>query len=284
MRKKLKNKDREIAKIIEDLKNDFPFKGYIETATDFGSVLARIIGRYILPGSKILDFGCGACDKTAIYNRMGYVCYGCDDLKDGWHLEGDNKELIKDFVRKENINFLEITDENLPYNDNTFDGILITDVMEHLHDSPRDLLNKLISKLKINGYVFIGMPNSVNIRKRISVLFGRTNYVSLESFYFGKKPWRGHVREYTLQESKRLLKYQGLSIEYANGVNVAGRKKIKNKIMRTVYSILTKLFPALSDAVLVVGRKPANWRAVLYDEEKDKKYTRKPTFTASKYS
>src|SRR4030042_560440 len=54
----------------------------------------------------------------------------------------------------------------------SFDMLMMHDVLEHLHDSPRDLLNDLLELVKPEGYLFITVPNAVNIKKRISVLFG----------------------------------------------------------------------------------------------------------------
>ncbi len=255
MKNEMKNKKKEIEKIIEDIKTVFPFKGYIEKASDFGKEIALIIRNYLSQNAKILDFGCGPCDKTALFRRMGYKCYACDDLNDGWHEEGNNREIIKEFAKREGISFFHIRNNEIPFDNEYFDGILILDVIEHLHYSPHKLLTHLISKLRSEGYLFIGVPNAVNLRKRISVLFGRTNYVSLEKFYFSKEPWRGHVREYTLQEMIKVLRFHGMKVVYVGGPNIFMRHKIKNTYLQAIYSFVTRIFPGLSEAILVVGQK-----------------------------
>ena len=53
--------------------------------------------------------------------------------------------------------------------------VMSHDVLEHLHHSPRDLLNDLCELIKPNALLFITVPNAVNIRKRIDVLRGKTN-------------------------------------------------------------------------------------------------------------
>ena len=272
----MKSPKTDITQVLNGLKKVFPFEGYIETASDFGRILAAIVGQYLPPGSKILDFGCGPCDKTALYQRLGYECYGCDDLNDDWHKEGENREAIKRFAESEGICFFQTSNGTLPYDDEFFDGILLVDVVEHLHDSPRRLLNLLITKLKPEGFIFVGMPNSVNIRKRISVLLGRTNYPSLENFYFSKEPWRGHVREYTLRETITLFRYQNLELVYAKGANMFAHKRIKSKLLRLLYLLTTTIFPCLSEGILVIGRKPEAWEPTPYSRQLELQHTKRP--------
>ena len=267
-----------IEKLYESINKLFPFKGYMDTCSQFGKIIAGLLGDYLATGSRILDFGSGPCDKTALYKRLGYECYACDDLNDDWHNEGDNKDIIKEFARREGIHFSKMAGGEIPYEEEFFDGILIIDVIEHLHDSPRELLNNLVGKLKTNGYIFVGMPNSVNIRKRLSVLFGKTNYPPLKNFYFSKETWRGHVREYTLEETKQLIKNQNLEVVYASGVNAFASRKISNKYIRGLYVGLTKLFPSLSETILVIGKKPEDWHPVSYSSEKDPQYKKSPWF------
>ena len=50
--------------------------------------------RYLQPGSTILDFGCGPCDKTAVLQFLDFHCSACDDLQDDWHKIPGNREKI----------------------------------------------------------------------------------------------------------------------------------------------------------------------------------------------
>jgi SAM-dependent methyltransferase len=231
---------------------------------------------YLPIGARILDFGCGPCDKTALYQRLGYECYACDDLNDDWHKEGNNAEIIKRFAEREGIHFFQTSNGTLPYDEEFFDGILLVDVVEHLHDSPRSVLNVLIAKLKPEGLVFMGMPNSVNIRKRISVVLGRTNYPSLGSFYFSKEPWRGHVREYTLNETKQLLRYHNLDVVYGKGVNIFAHKRLRNRFLKLSYLLATRIFTSLSEGILVIGRKPEAWEPTAYSQQLELQHTKRP--------
>jgi len=95
--------------------------------------------------------------------------------------------------------------------------VMCHDVLEHLHDSPRELLNDLAELIKPTGLLFITVPNAVNIRKRISVLVGNTNHPRFDTYYWYPGPWRGHVREYVRKDLELLCQYLGFTIEQLNG-------------------------------------------------------------------
>ena len=46
----------------------------------YQSIAANCI-RLLTPGARILDFGAGPCDSTAVLARMGYSCTAVDDFK-----------------------------------------------------------------------------------------------------------------------------------------------------------------------------------------------------------
>ncbi len=73
-----------------------------------------------------------------------------------------------------------------------FDMIMLHDVIEHFADSPHHLLVELIGLLKPGGYLYISVPNAVNLRKRLLVLSGRTNYPRFAAYYWSSPHWRGH--------------------------------------------------------------------------------------------
>ena len=48
-----------------------------------------------------------------------------------------------------------------------FDMIMLNDIIEHLHESPKELLLSLLALLKDDGILFITVPNAGNIKKRL---------------------------------------------------------------------------------------------------------------------
>ena len=79
-------------KAYNELVNKFPFSGYLESEVYLYKTVAKIAINNLRPGASILDFGSGACDKAALLKLMGFNCTACDDLKDNWHMEGNNRK------------------------------------------------------------------------------------------------------------------------------------------------------------------------------------------------
>src|SRR5262245_43239605 len=76
----------------------------------------------------------------------------------------------------------------------TFDVITTFDSMEHWHYSPRRLFHEVIGKLNPGGVFVVGVPNCVNLRKRITVPLGIGKWSAMQDWYETDK-FRGHVRE-----------------------------------------------------------------------------------------
>jgi 2-polyprenyl-3-methyl-5-hydroxy-6-metoxy-1,4-benzoquinol methylase len=250
----------------------FPFDGYMlpEKDKEKGaySNIAKTVLRYLEPGSRILDFGCGPCDKTAVLQHLGFRCSAYDDLEDDWHQISGNREKIISFANECGIDFkLATTKIDALFQKNSFDMIMLNDVLEHLHDSPRDLLNDLLELLKSNGLLFVTVPNAVNIRKRIDVLFGRTNLPRFEGYYWYPGAWRGHIREYVRNDLVLLSEYLDCEILELRGCDHM-LQKLPGSI-RPAYLLVTSIFPDFKDSWLLVASKKENWapkKALLKNE------------------
>lgn len=238
----------------------FPFQEYMTPRTGVKGAYLNIANtalRYLQPGSKILDFGCGPCDKTSILQFLGFQCSGYDDLQDDWHKMPGNREKILSFARECGIEFNLASDGMFPFQKNSFDMVMLHDVLEHLHDSPRDLLNDLLELAKPEGLLFVTVPNAVNIRKRIDVLFGRTNFPRFESYYWYPGCWRGHIREYVKDDLVKLSEYLNLEVLELRGCDHMLQKL--PVIARPTYLFVTGIFTGWKDSWLLVARKRQGW-------------------------
>jgi len=244
-------------KAIQTVQKEFPFKGYIQS-TEAHLGIAKTILRWLRPGAKILDFGAGPADKTAVLSLLGFKCTACDNLQDDWHKIEGNREKIFAFSQKFGIRYEMIKDRELPFKKGEFDMVMLHDVLEHLHNSPRDLLNDLLEFVKPEGYLFITVPNAVNLRKRIAVIFGRTNLPNFESYYWYPGFWRGHIREYVKDDLAKLAKFLNLDIlELRSCHHMLGTKPA---FTRFVFVVLTFFFRGWRDSWLLVARKKPNWK------------------------
>lgn len=244
---------------IQRVRDEFPFPGYV--SSDDTGYLATVepVLRHLKPGARVLDFGSGPCDQTAILQLLGFRCSAWDDLQDEWHLVGDNRQKILAFAEKMGIDFRLADGGPLPFEKQAFDLVMLIAVLEHLHDAPRELLNDLLELLRPGGYLYIMVPSAVNIRKRLSVLVGHTNYARYGSYYwYPGKTWRGHVREYTRHDLRQLAGFLGLSIVELRSCHKM--LEVVPRRLRQAYLLATALFPGWRDSWLLLARKGADWQ------------------------
>mgnify|MGYP003605240381 CR=1 FL=1 len=249
-----------IDEAIRSAVKEFPFEGYMNQGDTVKGVYASIAGtalRHLQPGSTILDFGCGPCDKTAVLQFLGFHVSAYDDLEDDWHKLPGNREKILSFIGKCGIDFKQAHAGALPFEKHSFDMIMLHAVLEHLHDSPRDLLNNLLELAKPEGLLFVTVPNAVNIRKRIDVILGKTNLPGFDGYYWYPGSWRGHVREYVQNDLVKLSAYLNLEVLELRGCDHMLQKLPAS--IRPAYLLLTSLFPGWKDSWLLVARKRPGW-------------------------
>lgn len=245
---------------------------FAERLSPSARVIARTVARAVLrcvgtaDAPRLLDIGCGPMDKTAIFGRLGFSCSAVDDLGNPWHAAKGVRTRIAAFALCAGIDFhvRAAGREPLPFPAEHFDVVTLLDVIEHMHDSPWPLLDAAGLHLKPGGVLFISTPNSVNLRKRLSVLCGRTNYPPLEHFFRAASPWRGHVREYTLKEAAYACREAGFEVLRASTFEAFGHDKLRGRLGRAALGLVLALgciLPRLRSNILVVARRPHRWRA-----------------------
>ncbi|HEV7565369.1 MAG TPA: methyltransferase domain-containing protein [Microbacteriaceae bacterium] len=244
----------DVTRSIQTVTNDFPFPGYIEAAPRSHRETARTVLRYVPRGGRILDFAAGPLDKTAVLQELGYRCSAYDDLSDPWHTAGDNRQQILDYAARIGIDYT-IAPEALP--EGPFDMVMAHDILEHLHESPRALLAELLGRVTDGGWLFITVPNAVNLRKRIAVLRGATNLPNFASYFWFEGQWRGHIREYVRDDLANLAELMGLDVAELRGTHHLAHHL--STPVRLPYVAVTRWFDGLRDTWLLVARKRPGW-------------------------
>src|SRR5208283_1371721 len=113
--------------------------------------------------------------------------------------------------------------------------------------------------LRDGGLLCVTVPNSVNLRKRVSVLTGRTNYPPIEHFFNAPEQWRGHVREYTLNEMKYVCLEMGFEVLSLFAFERIAYDRFVGLPLQA-FRICARLVPTCQSHLCVVARKPAGWR------------------------
>jgi 2-polyprenyl-3-methyl-5-hydroxy-6-metoxy-1,4-benzoquinol methylase len=262
------SKEEIFAKFLE-LKESFPFgPTYIEDRFPKYLGIACLLIEACPRPAQILSIGSGPCDLEAILSQLGFQITAVDDLNDAWHLIGKNQERIRDFAEEMNIELLQESVDSLQLGSEVFDAVLLIDVIEHLHGSPRELLNSSVSFLKPHGLLVIETPNAVALGKRLKVLFGKSGQADAKFVYWNVGEYRGHVREYTGSELKMILsnhKLTDIELQMANVHEEALLKTVRvyesafKGAIKALYRISTSLLPGFKDTIRISARKPQNW-------------------------
>jgi SAM-dependent methyltransferase len=194
--------------------------------------------------------------------KIGFETYTYDipEFQDNTNL----KNLYQDFnVRQASGRVHDIGKNGLPYPDNFFDAVILSEVLEHLNVNPLPVVQEINRVLKINGILYLTTPNQVNLINRMSMLSGRSVRNSLNDFVIQsdetKKSICGiHWREYTITELKELLEITGFSSQNSTfshrGNENAGLPLTKKIFFRFLRSICTA-FPHLDNSITIIAIK-----------------------------
>ena len=126
--------------------------GGSDTATPLNvAKRVRLISKWIdLPGTRILDAGCGAGEYVEAMCRAGAQAQGIEYVEakiDQWNARhpGDGRVVRGDLAC-------------LQFDDGTFDAVLLNEVLEHVPDD-RLALNEIARVLKPGGILLLFSPN-----------------------------------------------------------------------------------------------------------------------------
>jgi SAM-dependent methyltransferase len=139
--------------------------------------------------------------------------------------------------------------------DGSFDVVTSFDSMEHWHHSPKALFHRITRWLRPGGLLVLGVPNCVNLRKRITVPFGIGKWSSMEDWYEQAR-FRQHVREPDtgdLRYIARDLQLQQVEILGRNWLGYASRRGWV-RLGTLLIDAPLRFFPSLCADLYLVGR------------------------------
>src|SRR3989344_7324364 len=187
----------------------------------------------IKPSSKILDLGCAS----------GY--FAKELLKKNcrvWGMDAD-KEAVQEAKKYcVEVKVADLDELSSRLNRDTFDYILLLDVLEHLKN-PEKLLKLLKKYLNRDGEIIVSVPNIAFISLRLSHMAGKFDYKKTGIMD------ESHLHFYTKKTLIDLITKCGLKIidfDTASGfsqITLIG--KYFNSVPKYWQYRITKLFPAL---------------------------------------
>lgn len=105
---------------------------------------------YLCEAKKVLEVGPGY-EPHIKYKKLEFEEYHCIELSNSDDL---NKYYEKKFP---NVIFSTYDGKKINYPDNTFDRIIISHTLEHIHD-PESFIIEMLRVLKKNGHISIALP------------------------------------------------------------------------------------------------------------------------------
>lgn len=216
-------------------------------------ILGHLNSRQTLSnGSQVIDLGCGRGRYLMLLRAIsGCEAYGLDDFGEGTHdydqiFETGNRHGIQ-FVRG-NVT------KTLPYEDASADLVTSFNTLEHLHESPRQVMAEVYRVLKPGGVCVLGLPNLLALYKRIRFVAGRTCMPDF-NYWWSSFPWRGHIRESAPGEVHSILQKSGFQAGPEIGFDAELRYKM-GRLPYALYDTVRRLSSAgLSDCIFCGGVK-----------------------------
>lgn len=167
----------------------------------FSYILSRS-QNFFKAGDKCLDIG----------SLFGYVALG--EKLIGYEVFGID---LPDYVNQFKNNFakwgidnqaVDLAKEKLPYQNDYFDLIIASEILEHLRFHPTTFFTELARVLKPGGKIMITTPNLIRFNNVIKMVLGQSiNWDITEDYWDGV-----HAREFTVKEIKQLASIVNLKV------------------------------------------------------------------------
>jgi SAM-dependent methyltransferase len=114
--------------------------------------------------------------------------------------------------------FFNLETEPAPYPDASFDGVILTEVLEHFAFDPMACMAELNRIVKPGGFLFLTTPNLASWVALYHLLHHETPY--LFGVFERHHTSNRHNREYTVREVGRLAEAAGFGVERLDAITV----------------------------------------------------------------
>ena len=200
-------------------------------------------------GIGLFSVGCAAVGMSSIL---------VDDFRD--EVNAKFEDVPRTVHKKYNVEIIsaDVIETPPSFANESLDVVTSFDSFEHWHHSPKHLFQEVMKWLKPNGLFIIGMPNCVNLRKRITIPLGYGKWSQMEDWYEPDR-FRGHVREPDVADLRYIGKNLGLKCIEIIGRNWLGYNSrfYWVRVMTQFIDIPLRLFPSLCSDLYLIGRKPS---------------------------
>lgn len=235
------------------------FQALVKVGSRRNNFFVDYTKKYLQPGARILEGGCGRGDKVYSLRENGFDAYGVDYAP-------RTVEKINQYAPELKVSLGDV--RNLDFPDGYFDGYWSVGVIEHFYSGYESIQNEMSRVIKTGGYLFLTVPAMSYLRRQKARLnrypVYREEEILLKNFYqFALDPARVihsfQAGGFLLAELKLRNGFIGLQHEIVwppfqwlmnkveNGQNLLAKR------MRKVIDIFTT--PFANHSILFVFRK-----------------------------
>jgi len=153
------------------------------------NIISKVLDGFMprLPGTKVLDVGCGTGGNLALFSQYGAV-FGVEVDDDACRIA--KQKQVGTIIKRDFLS------DQLPFEEETFDLIALIDVLEHI-EQHKEALCKVTSYLKKRGYLVLTVP-------------------AFSFLWSTHDEWHHHKRRYTRYEICNLLETAGMRVVYSS--------------------------------------------------------------------
>lgn len=197
---------------------------------------------------NVLDVGCYPYHLGAAMERMGF---------DVWGISSSHEP-----IRSKKIKICNIETDKFPFESNSFDLVVCTEVLEHLPQSPAHTIRQMYRVAKPGGSLLVTTPNIARSINRAKLLLGKSVAYPLSHVLEDTNIYHRHNREYTLHELETLIEHAGWKITEASYFvsYTPMRRRVRPdspllKLGKWANYFLMLAFPPLRDTLLILAEK-----------------------------
>jgi SAM-dependent methyltransferase len=177
----------------------------------------RDVMQFRPPGNgsvRVLEIGAFFGVNCIALRDLGYVVTAAD-MPEFMDQPAQIERYAKYGIKMKGIR---LEDYLLPFDDDSFDVIIMCEVLEHLNFNPLPLLKEINRIGATNSIFYLSLPNAAQIYNRIKVFRGKAVGVEIDNFFTqldaqSSEIVNGHWREYTGPEIREMLEKLGYRIE-----------------------------------------------------------------------
>jgi 2-polyprenyl-3-methyl-5-hydroxy-6-metoxy-1,4-benzoquinol methylase len=186
----------------------------------------------------ILDIGCNEGHIATLLKKQGNMVHGTDIVQSN----------IKKAKKKGILAiYHDITDGQAPYKNETFDVVVIADVIEHIFDTDK-VFEEAYRLLKPGGKIILTTPNVASLGRRMMLLCGVSPILEFSTrLPTNNYPSVGHIRYYTIHTMTTQLVYHKFRNIHIQGAD------LNFGLFHSTW--LGKIFPSFSSELLVIAEK-----------------------------